>query len=179
MKKLLATAACALALGVGACGSSDDNGSSASATPSPLTGVHTQIAPSGSLASAGVKMSAIAPGTTGSTGVVLPITGGSVNLDTLAGTVEQGGGLQYSGGGKSAELTGIVIDTTSKQMTAQVQGANTPVMNLQLGPLNQTGSTIQADVTFTLTSQGAQAIRVDGLTSGMTMGTGVIQAKAG
>jgi hypothetical protein len=177
MKRLLAVAACAL--GVAACGSSDDDGASASATPQPLTGVHTQITPSGALKSAGVKMAAVAPGTSGSTGVVLPITGGSVNLQTLAGTVEQGGGLQYTGGGKSAELEGIVIDTTSKQLTAQVAGANTPVMNLQLGPLNQTGSNIQADVTFTLTSQGQQALRIDGLQPGMTMGTGVIQAKAG
>ena len=78
-----------------------------------------------------------------------------------------------------AALNGIVIDTTSKQMTAQVGRANMPVMNLQLGPLNQTGSAIQADVTLTLTSQGAQAMHIDGLKSGMTMGTGVIQATAG
>jgi hypothetical protein len=178
MRTLLAGAVCVLALGATACGG-DDNATAASATPTPLTGVHTQITPSGALKSAGVKMAAIAPGTSGSSGVVLPITGGSVNLQTLAGTVEQGGGLQYTGGGKTAELSGIVIDTTSKQMTAQVDGANTPVMNLQLGPLNQTGSAIQADVTFTLTSQGQQALRIDGLKSGMTLGTGVIQAKAG
>jgi hypothetical protein len=175
MKTLLAAVVCAVAFVAAGCGSDDDTSTASSA----LTGVHTQIAPSGALKGAGVTMRAVAPGTTGSTGVVLPITGGSVNLQTLAGTVEQGGGLEYTGGGKTAQLTGIVIDTTSKQLTAQVEGANTPVMSVQPGPLNQTGSVVQADVTLTLTDQGAQALRIDGLKAGMTMGTGVIQAKAG
>jgi hypothetical protein len=100
-------------------------------------------------------------------------------LDTLAGTIQQGGGLKYTGKDKTAELTAILIDTSAKQLSADIgSGGDVPVMDLQLGPLNQTGGMIQADVTLTLTSDGEQALGIDGLKSGMTMGTGVIQAKA-
>jgi hypothetical protein len=180
MRSLLAAGACALALGASACGGHDDSPPATAATPAPLTGVHTQITPSGALKGAGVTLGAIAPATSGSTGVVLPITGGSVNLDTLAGTIQQGGGLKYTGKGKTAELTAILIDTSAKQLSADVgSGGDVPVMDLQLGPLNQTGGMIQADVTLTLTSEGQQALGIDGLKSGMTMGTGVIHATAG
>jgi hypothetical protein len=179
MRMLLAAAGCALALGATACGDHDYSPPASATTPAPLTGVHTQIAPSGALKGAGVKIGAIAPATSASTGVVLPITGGSVDVDTLAGTVEQGGGLKYTAKSKTVELTDIVIDTSAKQLSANVGGTETPVMDLQLGPVNQTGTAIEADVTLTLNSDGEQALGIADLKSGMPMGTGVIQAKAG
>jgi hypothetical protein len=178
MRPLLAGAVCVLALGVAAC-DHDYSPPASATTPAPLVGVHTQINPSADLASAGVKMDAIAPATKATAGVVLPITGGTVNVETLEGNITLGGGLKYTGKNKSVDLTSIQINTSAKQLSAAVDGQLTPVMDVQLATINQTGALVQADVTFTLSSGGAEALGIDGLTPGMTMGTGVIQAKAG
>lgn len=176
MKRLLAGAVSVLALGATAC-SHDYSPPASATTPAPLTGVHTEFRPSGDLA--GVKVSPVAPGASAGGAIVLPITGGTVSLNTLEGTIEQGGGLKYQAGGTTVELTQMVINTGAKQVSANVGGLLTPVMDLELGPVQQTGSTAQADVTYKLNSAGEQALGLGGLTSGMTVGTGVIQAKAG
>ena len=178
MRTLLAGAACVLALGVAAC-SHDYSPPASATTPAPLTGEHTQLNPSADLKSAGVAMDPIAPGTKAAAGVVLPITGGTVSLDTLEGLVRQGGGLRYTGSGKTVDLTEIQINTSAKQLSANVGGSFMPVMDVQLATVNQTGNLVQADVTLTLSADGAQALGIAGLQPGMTMGTGVIQAKAG
>jgi hypothetical protein len=179
MRTLLAVALCVLALGAAAC-SHDYSPPASATTPAPLTGEHTQLNPSPELKSAGVTVDAIAPGTKAAAGVVLPITGGTVSLDTLQGLIHQGGGLRYTGNGKTVDLTQIQINTAAKQLSANVDGASfMPVMDVQLATVNQTGDLVQADVTLTLSSAGAQALGLDGLQPGMTMGTGVIQAKAG
>jgi hypothetical protein len=182
MKRVLVLALTAVALGAAACGGDDDEApASTPSGTSPLTGVHTQLNPTSAVKAAGTTTGAVAPATSGSGGIVLPIDGGEVNTESLAGTVEHGGGLRYSAGGKSAEVTDIVIDTTSKQLTGEVGGSKQAVMDVELGPVNQTGAVIQADITLKLTSGGADALNSalggDRLSSGMTVANGVIQAK--
>lgn len=105
-----------------------------------------------------------------------PLTG----EHTLQGLIHQGGGLRFTGSGKTVDLTQVQINTAAKQLSANVDGATfMPVMDVQLATVNQTDNLVQAGVTLTLSSGGAQALGLDGLQPGMTVGTGVIQAKAG
>jgi hypothetical protein len=178
MRILLAAAVCVLALGAAAC-DHDYSPPATATTPAPLTGIHMQINPSPELKGAGVTMDAIAPATKAAAGVVLPITGSTVNLDTLEGLITLDGGLRYTGKGTTVDMTQMQVNTSAQQLSATVGGTLAPVMDVKLATVNQTGALVQADVTLTLSSQGAQALGIDGLQPGMTMGTGVIQAKAG
>jgi hypothetical protein len=179
MRTLLAGAVCVLALGAAGC-SHDYSPPASATTPAPLTGEHTQLNPSAELKGAGVTMDAIAPGTKAAAGVVLPITGGTVSLDTLQGLIHEGGGLRYTRNGRAVELTQIQINTAAEQLSANVNGSSfLPVMDVKIDTVNQTGNLVQASVTLTLNSGGAQVLGLDGLQAGMPMGTGVIQAKAG
>jgi hypothetical protein len=86
---------------------------------------------SAALKHAGITITAIAPAKAKAT-LLFPVSGGQIAVATLAGTVDHTGGLTFRHGGKSVTLTNLVINTTTKRLTAIVGGRSMPVFGLDL-----------------------------------------------
>lgn len=116
-------------------------------------------------------------------GIAFPITGGEVAPDTLAGTIEHRGGLEFSAGGTTLGVKNFVIDTAAGVLTAKVAGTDTriPLLDLDLA-----GATITTDdkgvtisgVAGTLTAEAAAALNatfgVSLFTEGIPVGTATV-----
>jgi hypothetical protein len=74
--------------------------------------------------------------------IAFPITGGSLDLSSLAGTIEHSGGLQFSAGKTTLGVQDFVIDTAKGVLTAKVSGTSTRVPLLDL---NLSGASIKPD----------------------------------
>jgi hypothetical protein len=70
----------------------------------------------------GIKVLKVSPATLKGQKLTLPVTGGEVDPLTGGGTVNLGGGLKFKAGKKKAAVKAIVINTTSKSVTAKVAG---------------------------------------------------------
>jgi hypothetical protein len=118
-----------------------------------------------------------------------PITGGSVDADTLAGEIRHSGGLRFVNirNGKSLLLTSFTIDTVAGQLTAAVNGnpaVRVPILNLDLStaeiakPLPRV---IVTGVGASLTSTAAAALNgtlgVSFFAEGIKLGTADVYAK--
>jgi hypothetical protein len=116
-------------------------------------------------------------------GIAFPITGGSIAPDTLAGTIEHRGGLEFSAGGTTLGVKNFVIDTAAGVLTAKVAGTDTrvPLLNLDLGAATITadakGATVSG-VPATLTAEAAAALNttfgVDLFAAGLPIGTATV-----
>ena len=156
----------ALSLGVAACGDDDgDKTTSTAGTELTLDGQDTTLkldpATADVLKENKVEVAPIEPATAGDEGISFPITGGQVNSDTLAGTIDHSGGLKFSAGGKDVELIDFVVDTTAGTLTAKAGGADLPTLTLDLKGLSKTteGDVIVATgVTTSLTVDAANAL---------------------
>jgi Htaa len=95
--------------------------------------------------------------------IAFPITGGSLDLSNLAGTIEHSGGLEFTAGGKSLGVQDFVIDTAKGVLTARVSGTSTrvPLLDLDLSGASvkpdSKGVTISG-VKTTLTTEAAGAL---------------------
>jgi len=69
-----------------------------------------------------VKVVKVSPATVKGRVVSLPVSGGSLDPITGAGTVEHSGGLKFKAGKKSAPVNTLVLDTTTGSLTAKVAG---------------------------------------------------------
>ena len=74
------------------------------------------------LKKSGVKVIKVSPGTVKARRVTLPVSGGSLDPTNGQGTIEQGGGIKFKHGKKSAVVKLLVLDTTSKSLKAKVAG---------------------------------------------------------
>ena len=70
----------------------------------------------------------------------LPVSGGQVAVATLAGTIQHTGGLKFTRAGKSVEMTSFIVDTSSKQVTALVDGQRIPILDLSLSSVKRASS---------------------------------------
>jgi hypothetical protein len=108
---------------------------------------------------AGIKITAIKPATLKGTKATFPVTGGSVEPTTGAGTVTHSGGLKIKWGKKSISLKAFEIDTTAKSLTATAGGKK--VKFATLGGLSSArlgfGNSISAK-SVKLTKAGANAL---------------------
>jgi Htaa len=127
-------------------------GSASTGHPAPvvcLTGGQTSLTTAPGIAAAllghGIVPLATLPGTegaaTGSTGVAVtfafPVTGGSVNLKQLTGTVNHSGGILFisPATGKQLAVSDFVINLKQKVLTAEVNGdakERVPLLSLSL-----------------------------------------------
>lgn len=138
MKFSVLAAAAALATGLSA--------PTASAQALPVVGGVTAVtltsAPT--LSGAGLTVGTLgsaqfSPGSAGTPLVYFPITGGSLNTATFAGSIQHSGsGLSLSSGGTTLNLTNFVIDTVALTLTGQaaVGGSSLgaiPLFNLSFG----------------------------------------------
>jgi hypothetical protein len=69
-----------------------------------------------------VKVLKVSPGTVKGSVVSLPVSGGSLDPVTGAGTLEHSGGIKFKAGKKSAPVNTLVLDTTTASLTAKVAG---------------------------------------------------------
>ena len=115
----------ALALVAAACGDDDDDGDDTGGEIT-LTGVETTLSLDSTLAALlernDVTVEPIAPASASDDGITFPITGGTIDSETLVGTIEHAGGLRFSAGGEEVAVTDFVIDTTNDTLTATADG---------------------------------------------------------
>jgi len=83
------------------------------------------------LQGAGVKLDVIAPGSARGVAVSFPVTGGSADPRTAAGTIRHRGGLRFRAGGKSLTLRNFTVRVGEQSvLTARVGGARVPIFRL-------------------------------------------------
>ncbi len=117
--------------------------------------------------------------------ISFPITGGSIDTKTLAGTIEHSGGLQFSAGGTSLGVKDFIIDTAKGVLTARISGTSTrvPLLDLSLADItvdaDSKGATIRG-VKATLTAEAAAALNktfdVSLFSKGIPVGTAKVVA---
>jgi hypothetical protein len=108
-----------------------------------------------------VKVAPVDPAAPGGDGIAFPITGGDVDSESLAGTIEHSGGLAFSAGGTTVELTDFVVDTRAGTLTATVGGAQVPILSLDLSGLERSmrgGAIVASGIEATLTGEAAKAL---------------------
>jgi hypothetical protein len=125
------------------------------------TDVVVNPAVSAALKHAGITITAIAPATA-KAALLFPVSGGQIAVATLAGTVDHTGGLTFRHGGKSVTLTNLVINTTTKRLTAIVGGRSMPVFGLDLasptGASRRHSIVVASNIKLTVLSPAAAAL---------------------
>jgi len=196
--------AAACTFGLAACGGDDDDSSggaataemtdtadTAMATALMLDGEETVLAldadTAGVLEENSVTVTPVAPATAGDAGIAFPITGGEVDSESLAGTIDHSGGLTFSAGGTDVELTDFVIDTEAGTLTATTgDGAELPTLDVDLSGLERSdegGAIVLTGIATTLSGDAAQALNdafsVELFEGGLPIGEVTVRATAG
>lgn len=162
---LAALAAASLALAPVACGD-DDGGGGGGSQELKLNGEKTVLALNEDVAAVleqkKVKVAPVEPAGPDDAGVQFPITGGAVDSETLAGTIEHGGGLLFTVGGETLEVTNFVADTEAGVLLATAGAAELPILDLDLTGVKkkstQGGAIVASGITATLSGYGAEAM---------------------
>ena len=190
---LLLVLVLALALGAVACGDDDDDDADATteaeATELVLTGESTTLALDADTATIltdnGVEVAPVDPATAGDDGIAFPITGGTVEAESLAGTIEHSGGLVFSAGGTELEVTDFVINTTDGTLTATAGGDEIPLLAVDLTALERSddmGTIVLEGISTSLSAEAAIAMNdtfgVDLFEEGIPIGTVTVRATA-
>ena len=122
----------------------------------------------------------------GGDSLAFPITGGSVNAKTYAGSIEHSGGIALTRGATRVELTAFTIDIDdTPELTALVGGQRVPILTVDLAALKASvkGRTITLEgAALKLTGAAAaalnQAFATTAFTEGLLLGTATVQATA-
>ncbi len=189
---LAALLVAALAFGLAACGDDDDAAADPATTAAAtlaLTGEGTTLALDADTAQVltdnSISVAPIDPATSGDDGITFPITGGSVEAESLAGTIDHSGGLRFSAGGTDLDLTDFVIDTSAGTLTATAGGAQVPILDVDLTGLERSddmGTIVLEGITVTLSAEGAAALNdtfgVTLFTEGLAIGDVTVRATA-
>jgi hypothetical protein len=176
LRLLAVVAALAIALVAVACGDDDDEngGGSANTTqeetmaesqPLELNGETTTLVLDPGTAKVltdnEVEVAPVGQAAPDGDGIGFPITGGTVNSESLAGTIDHSGGLRFSAGGTNLEVTDFVVDTEAGTLTATAGGGQVPLLTLDLAGLERSmedGSIVASGITAALTAEAAQAL---------------------
>ena len=164
---LLVALVLALAIGVAACGDDDDDVADTTTAGAELvlTGESTTLtldeATAARLAANDVEVAPVDPATAGDDGISFPITGGTIEAESLAGTIEHSGGLVFSSGGTELEATDFVIDTTNGTLTATAGDVQIPLLNVDLTALarsEEEGTIVLRGIATTLSAEATIAL---------------------
>lgn len=183
-----------LAVGLAACGDDDDeSGATTTAAEETavltLTGEETLLTLDPGTAAVLTENSvSVAPSgdaaATDDGAIAFPITGGEVEAESLAGTIDHSGGLVFSAGGTELEVSDFVIDTTAGQLIATAGGAEVPLLDVDLTELTRSedGDVLVLEgISTDLTTEGANALNetfgVDLFTDDTAIGTVVVRAQ--
>jgi hypothetical protein len=192
---LAALALVAVAVG---CGGDDEDGGEAtaggpqttrSAEQLRLTGDETTLVLDEGTASVlqenKVKVAPVEPAAASGNGIAFPVTGGNVDPESLAGSIDHGGGLAFSAGGKTVELTDFVVDTNAGTLTATVGGGQVPILSLDLRMLDRSergGAIVASGIEAALTGDAATALNeafgVSIFEEGLAIGDVTVRATA-
>jgi len=183
-------AATAVLLAGGLASTASAETSAATALKGGTTTVTTGPGVAGTLLRAGILPLATPPGRQSfalnrgglATSFSFPVTGGAVDLTTLAGTIEHRGGITFVNlrNGKRLSVSDFVIDTTTGTLTGRVNRTSTrvPVFTLDLSAATVSANGRQVkvgniDVRLTATAAGAlnQALRTSVFAGGLDIGT--------
>jgi PEP-CTERM motif len=135
------------------------------AAPLPITGGTTSVklTSASTLAGAGLTVGILgtaefSPGSDDIPLVYFPVTGGSIDTGSFAGSIEHdGSGLRLSTASASVSLTNFVIDTVSLSLTGDVAFGSTSLADVPLFNIGLSGSPF-LPFTLTLTSTAAGAL---------------------
>lgn len=166
LRLLALIAVLSLGLAAVACGDDEDGGGGSSGDDAlTLNGEKTVLTLDEEVASVlkqnKVQVAPVAPAGPDDAGIQFPITGGSVNAETLAGSIEHSGGLEFSVGGETLEVTDFVANTESGILTATAGAAELPILALDLTRVRKStrgGAIVASGITPTLTGYGAAAM---------------------
>jgi hypothetical protein len=189
LRLLALMASLALALGAIACGDDDDEGGGGGKELT-LNGENTVLTLDAGVVSVlqakKVKVVPIEPaGPGGPAGVQFPITGGKVNSETLAGSIEHSGGLRFSIGRKTLEVTDFVADTKAGVLSATAGAAEIPLLTLDFAGLKKStkgGAIVASGIRVALTPAAASAMNgilgVNFFKKGLALGELTVTATA-
>jgi hypothetical protein len=189
LRLLALMASLALVLGGLACGDDDDEGGGSSKELT-LNGENTVLTLDAGVVSVlqakKVKVVPIEPaGPGGPAGVRFPITGGKVNSETLAGSIEHSGGLRFSIGRKTLEVTDFVADTEAGVLSATAGAAEIPLLTLDFAGLKKStkgGAIVASGIGVALTPAAASAMNgilgVNFFKKGLALGELTVTATA-
>lgn len=191
---MVVAALAAMALLVAACGDDDSETTtdgSAGAQTLTLNGEDTVLALDSGTAKVlkqnDVAVAPIDPASAGDDGIAFPITGGEVDSESLAGTIDHSGGLTFSAGGTDVALTDFVIDTAAGTLSASTaDGADLVVLDVDLAGLQRSdegGAIVLTGITTTLSDDAAGALNdafsVKLFEGGLAIGDVTVTATAG
>lgn len=198
---ILIAAVAALSVGLLACGDDDDDETTAAATTEQaaeempasqmlsLNGEDTTLvldpATAGVLEQNKVTVAPVKPAAAKGGGIAFPITGGEVDSESLAGTIEHSGGLTFRAGGQEVTITDFVVDTVAGSLTSTAGGAELPTLDLDLGSLQRSmeaGAIVASGIQATLTAEAAKALNdafgVSLFEAGLPIGEVTVRATA-
>lgn len=100
-----------------------------------VTNLHLDRATAAALGDLGLSVAPVGPAKATGTRVTFPVTGGAIDPATAAGRVTHSGGLAFSAGGTTVEVTDFIVRTDTKRpvLTAAVGTARVPLLALDLG----------------------------------------------
>ncbi len=139
------------------------------------------------LTSLGVTAAPAAPATARADGsLVFPITGGKVDIKTLAGAIRHSGGITLSKGSTQVTVERFVIETApSPKLTAAVGNARIDLATLELSAAQTSvnGRRVRVSGVVAKLTQGAadalnQAFQTNAFAAGLTIGTATVSGRA-
>lgn len=151
------------------------------------TTLHLNAGTAKALRGLGVAVTPITPAKAGSKGVSFPITGGSIDPATAAGTLTHSGGLQLRAGATRVRLTSFTIgvDKTPSISVKAGKGRLTAfTLSLSKAKVSRAGlGTRVSGVAVKLSAKGAAALNkafgVKAFTRGLRIGTATVKATPG
>jgi hypothetical protein len=132
----------------------------------------------------GVSVSPLAPARAGAKGVSFPITGGTIDPATAAGTITHSGGLQLRGGATKVRLTSFTIGVDrTPAISVKAGRARLTAFSLSLGGAKVSRSGLGTNVSgvaVKLSAKGASALNaafgVKAFRRGLRVGTATVKA---
>jgi hypothetical protein len=135
----------------------------------------------------GVSVAPLRPAKAGKSGVSFPVSGGSVNPATGAGTIEHRGGLRLRAGDTTVNLRNFVVNAGSTNtIGVQAGKARLHAFRISLAGAKVTRRGIQTlvgNVKVTLSARGAAALNkafgVQAFKAGLRIGTASVRVRPG
>ena len=91
------------------------------------------------LKKAGVKVQKVSPATVKKRKATLPVSGGSLDPITGAGTVEHNGGIKFKRGKRTAKVNFLVLETSTSSLKAKVAGKNMKLASVKGATVTRNG----------------------------------------
>lgn len=192
LRVLALTAALVLALVAVACGDDEDEGGGGSGDSEELTlnGENTVLTlDEGAVAVLQKKKVQVAPvepaAPDAPAGIRFPITGGTVNSESLAGSIAHTGGLRFRVGGETLVVTDFVANTETGVLTGAAGAARIPLLALDLTGVKKStrgGAIVASGIAASLTPDAANAMNgilaVNFFAEGLALGELTVTATA-